>query len=152
MNRILGRDNAADRNGAGRRARRTGVGHDGAGAHGRHPHELGHVLLDGGDIGDLVGVLRRDVQPIGQRTRGTQRRRRGGEVPVDGGADLRFARARAARLLGGRDRRAKPAARLVAPGQQGLARDLVHVGGPFAVDAPARLARRVKHSLRHGLI
>jgi hypothetical protein len=152
MNRILDRDNTADRNGAGRRTGRTGVGHDGAGAHGRYPHELGHVLLDGGDIGDLVGVLRRDVQPMGQRTRGAQRRRRGGQVPVDSGADLCFVGARAARLVGGCNRGAKPAARLVAPGQQRLARDLVHVRGPLGVDAAARLAHEVKHSLRYGLI
>ena len=137
MNCILGRDNAADRNGAGRRPCRTGVGHDGAGAHGRHAHELDHVLLDGGDIGDLVGVLRRDVQPMGQRTRGTQRRGRSGQAPVDRR----------------RDRGAKPAARLVATGQQRLARDLVHVGGPFCRRCScAPCARGQAFISRHGLI
>ena len=65
VNGVLGGDDAADGYGADVCPGWTGVGHHGAGDDGRHPHQLGHVPLDAGDVGGLFCILGADVEVVG---------------------------------------------------------------------------------------
>lgn len=129
MDRLPGRDDAADRDRSGRGAGRAGIGHDGAGNDGRHAHQLGHVPLHRGEVLRLMRILGADVEPMGERAAAAQLHRRGKRrrrEPVDDGADGGFLRARPSRLLGRRNRRSEPRAGRVAPRDQGLARNRRH--------------------------
>jgi hypothetical protein len=72
MDRVLGGDHAAHRNGSGRRSGRTGVRHHGACDHRRDPHQLDHVALDRDHIRGLFRIFGADVEAMRQIAERTQ--------------------------------------------------------------------------------
>src|SRR5262249_21456512 len=137
---VLGRSDAANRNGAGRGAGGAGVGHDGARDNRGHAHQLAHVALHTGDVLSLRFIFSVHVEVIGQLASPAQTNRRWprwGRIPLDDGANGDLVSPNPARALSGRNGLGEPRSGLIAPADQALASDFA---SDFASDHANDLA------------
>jgi hypothetical protein len=119
MNRVLARDDAADRNGPGRRSGRAGIRHHGAGHDGRHPHQGIHVLSHGRDIGALL--VARSLDQHRERNAISSHQRFDWLYSLEGCEDLIIVSATGTHGVGSRQGLLKPAPLPKTPGDQRVA-------------------------------